>query len=217
MEKPAALLLERDANVISVAQHCLSGEVELHVVNTVELAVRVASRRPVVVAVLDATMAGLNPSDTVARLRAQKPALRILFLAEPAFDLDRRYGQLGSILRKPVTEERLADTIRNVLRLRNMSEGVERMRSSSGTYRAVRGATEAHVPPSSNAPPAPTSNLPPRPIVDASPSKEGKSRGTRLLQQPPIPREDPDSEDGPHSDPVPSQRNFSPLPFARVR
>ena len=210
MDKPAVLLLERDANVIEIAQHCLADEVELHVANTVDLATRITARRPVVVAILDATMAGLIPTDTVAKLRGQRPGLRIVFLAEPAFDLDKRYAQLGSVLRKPVTLERLADAIRNALRLRNMSDGVQRMRSSSGTYPAVR------LPDLSNGLPASPSVLP------ASPSAPPPGHSSPPPAEPPGegPTERRDSgtiERGRDGDEPPPRRSVTPRPFARVR
>jgi DNA-binding NarL/FixJ family response regulator len=227
MDKPAVLLLERDANVIDIAQKCLADEVELHVANTVELALRITVRRPVMVAVLDATMAGLIPTDTVTKLRAARPGMRIVFLAEPAFDLDRRYGTLGSVLRKPVSLERLADSIRNALRLRNMSDGVQRMRSSSGTYPAVRLPEIAPpLPPSPSAPP-PSNSVPPPPEAhgasDAAERKRESGAPERSSDGPParwrdsgvVPRDlqkalSNDDEEAP-------PRSITPRPFARIR
>ena len=138
MGKPAVLFLERDPTVIEMAQRCLVEEVELHVVNSVDLALRVATRRPIAVAVLEAAMAGAMPSELVGKLRTQCPGLRVVFLADPGYDLDRRYAQLGSQLRKPLNDERLLETVMSALRLRSMSANVELMRSSSGTYRPLR-------------------------------------------------------------------------------
>lgn len=203
MEKPAVLLLERDANVIEIAQRCLAEEVELHVANTVDLATRITARRPVAVAILDATMAGLIPTDTVAKLRGPRPGLRIVFLAEPAFDLDKRYAQLGSVLRKPVTLERLADAIRNALRLRNMSDGVQRMRSSSGTYPAVRLPEMTPAVPASPSAPPPSHSSPPSSEAAEAPSERFRDSGT-------IERRRDGDED-------PPRRSVTPRPFARVR
>ena len=138
MDRPAVLLLERDATIIDVARACFLVEnVELHVANSVDLAVRIASRRPLVVAVLDATMAGAVPGETVMKLKAFHHALRIVFLADPGVVVDRRHSQLGLVLRKPFTAERFGDTVRSALRLQSMSAGVQRMRHSSGTYASV--------------------------------------------------------------------------------
>lgn len=137
-ETPAILLLERDTDVIRVAQRVLRRDVELYVAGTVDLAVRIAERRPVVVALLDATMAGLHPMDTVTKLRAHRPGLRVMFLALPTLALDRRYGQIGPVVRKPITAERLAEAVRYVLRLQGMSTGIQRMHESSGRFQAVR-------------------------------------------------------------------------------
>ncbi len=138
MDRPAVLLLERDAAIIDVARACFLVEnVELHVANSVDLAVRIASRRPLVVAVLDATMAGAVPGETVMKLKAFHHALRIVFLADPGVVVDRRHSQLGLVLRKPFTAERFGDTVRSALRLQSMSAGVQRMRHSSGTYASV--------------------------------------------------------------------------------
>ena len=100
MDRPAVLLLERNASVIEVAQRCLPGEVELHVAKTVEMGLRIAARRAPAVVVLDTSMAGTSPADTVSRLRAHHPSLRVVFLVEPMVDVDRRYTQLGFVLRK---------------------------------------------------------------------------------------------------------------------
>lgn len=137
-DNPSVLLLERDADVIQVAQRVLRRGIDLHVANSVELAVRVAERRPLVIAVLDATMTGLNPMDTVAKLRAHRPGLRIIFLAVPSVALDRRYGQIGPVLRKPITIERFSEAVRYALRLQGMSIGIQRMHESSGSFQAVR-------------------------------------------------------------------------------
>lgn len=227
MDKPAILLLERDASVIEIAQKCLADEAELHVANTVDLAMRIAGRRPVVVAVLDATMAGLIPTDTVTRLRALRPGMRIVFLAEPAFDLDRRYGTLGSVLRKPVSTERLADAIRNALRLRNMSDGVQRMRSSSGTYPAVRLPETLPPLPSLPSTPPPAGSVPPPADLhgasDAADRKRDSGTPERSSDRPPerwrdsgvVPRELQKILAGEGEEEPP--RSVTPRPFARIR
>lgn len=209
MEKPAVLLLERNATVIEAAQRILADEVELHVANSLDLALKIAGRRPIVVAVMDATMAGASPLDTVVKLRANRPGLRVVFLAEPAFDLDRRYGQLGPVVRKPLVVERFTDVIRNALRLSSMSAGVQRMRTSSGSFPAV------HVPdpqrvlaaaPSANASASPSS--PPSPFTpsaafppETEPGDPTRESGTALKTT------------GPGGEP----RRLTPAPFAKVR
>jgi DNA-binding response OmpR family regulator len=152
-ETPTILLLERDADVIQVAERVLRREFELHVAGSVDLAVRIAERRPVIIAVLDATMTGLDPADTVASLRAHRPDLRIIFLAMPSVVLDRRYGQIGPVLRKPITAERFGEAIRYAVRFLGMSAGIQQMRKSSGTFRALRPdarPTPSEPPPSSD-------------------------------------------------------------------
>ena len=104
-DRPALLLLDRDTDVLEAARRCMRRGAELHVANTVDLAVRIAERRPVTIAVLDVTMAGMSPTDTVAKLRVHKPNLRIIFLAIASVSLNRRYGLIGPVLRKPVTPE----------------------------------------------------------------------------------------------------------------
>ena len=81
----------------------------------------------IAVAVLDAPMAGAMPSDIVGKLRNLCPGLRVVFLADPGFDLDKRYMQLGSQLRKPVNDERLLHAVMSALRLRSMTANVEMM------------------------------------------------------------------------------------------
>lgn len=162
MDKAAVLLLERNATIIDVARACFAeDDVELHVANSVDLAVRIASRRALLVAVLDATMAGSTPGETVMKLKAFHPALRIVFIADPAVNVDRRYSQLGFVLRKPFTVERFGDTVRSALRLQSMSAGVQRMRHSSGTYTAVHGVDSL-----SGGLPVPFSSTPPAGIPD---------------------------------------------------
>jgi hypothetical protein len=143
MDKAAVLLLERNATIIDIARECFAADdVELHVANSVDLAVRIAARRKLVVAVLDATMAGAVPGETVMKLKGFHHALRIVFLADPGVNIDRRHSQLGMVLRKPFTAERFGDTVRSALRLQSMSAGVQRMRHSSGTFPAI-SANEA--------------------------------------------------------------------------
>ncbi|MEZ4300149.1 MAG: hypothetical protein R3B70_34695 [Polyangiaceae bacterium] len=137
-DKTAILLLERDTEVIEIAQAHASEDTEIHVANTLDLALRIAARRPPSIAVLDAGMIGHHSVDAVFKLRALAPGIRFVFLALPALDLDRRCGQFGPVLRKPITAERFADALRYVQRLRGMSAGVARMRGSSGTFPAVR-------------------------------------------------------------------------------
>lgn len=158
-ETPAILLLERDTDVIRVAQRVLRRGVELYVAGTVDLAVRIAERRPVVIAILDATMAGLHPMDTVLKLRAHRPGLRVMFLALPTLALDRRYGQIGPVVRKPITPERLDEAVRYVLRLQGMSTGIQRMHESSGKFQAIR---LPFVPPPAAADDSPPSSRPMR-------------------------------------------------------
>lgn len=198
MDRPAVLLLERNASVIEVAQRCLPDEVELHVAKTVEMGLRIAARRAPAVVVLDTSMAGASPADTVSRLRAHHPSLRVVFLVEPAVDVDRRYTQLGFVLRKPLTAERLTDAIRTALRLQGMTVGVERMRSSSGSFRAVRmpetppggvALSPPTLPPASD--PAPASS---EPLPDSASGERPRLAG---------PGEPP--------------RSLTPPPFARVR
>src|SRR5689334_6688631 len=86
MGKPAVIVIERDPTVIDIAQRCLPEEAELHVANSVELALRIAARRPIAVVVIDAPMAGAMPSDFIGKLRAQCPGVRAVFLTDPAFD-----------------------------------------------------------------------------------------------------------------------------------
>lgn len=141
-ETPVILLLERDADSIDAAQQALRNEIELHVAPSLDLALRIAERRPVAVAVLDATLVGVTPVEVVTKLRARRPGMRIIFLAAPSIVLDRRYGQIGPVLRKPITAERLAEAVRYALRLSGMSTGIQRMRASSGTFQAVRPPAE---------------------------------------------------------------------------
>lgn len=218
MGKPAILLLERDPTVIEIAHRCLLDEAEVHVVNSVELALRVANRRPIAVAVLEAAMAGAMPSDLIGKLRTQCPGLRVVFLADSSFELDRRYAQLGTQLRKPVTDERLSHAVLSALRLRSMSANVELMRSTSGTYRPLRlppsspfGASGG-VPPvkSSSAPPPhhidddvtedmarePLRSEPPREPFRSEPPAKGPSSETRR-SLPPSSRGTPSSGSGP--------------------
>jgi CheY-like chemotaxis protein len=207
MEKPAVLLLERTATVIEVAQRCLADEVELHVANTLDLALRIAARRQLVVAVLDATMAGAAPGETVAKLRAQRPGLRIVFLAEPAFDIDRRYAQLGSVIRKPITPERLTDAVRNALRLQSMSAGVQRMRTSSGTFPAVTVAETPPVGITTARSSPPPSGLVPVTSEAAAPAEAETGEANR---------ESATADKAPNSRPGETRR-VTPPPFARVR
>jgi CheY-like chemotaxis protein len=224
MDKAAVLLLERNATIIDVARACFAeDDVELHVANSVDLAVRIASRRALLVAVLDATMAGSTPGETVMKLKAFHPALRIVFIADPAVNVDRRYSQLGFVLRKPFTVERFGDTVRSALRLQSMSAGVQRMRHSSGTYTAVHGVDSL-----SGGLPVPFSTTPPAgiPAVGSSPPpgigaghghvdlrNDDDAAGGPMLRRSrdrkaPIPREEPPSE---------PPRTVTPRPFARVR
>jgi CheY-like chemotaxis protein len=191
MEKPVILLLERDATVIDVALRNLAGEMDLHIAKTLDLALRVVARKSPAVVVLDVEMAGGTPTDIVGKLRARHPRIRIVFLAAAAFNLDRRYTQLGCVLRKPVTGDRLASAIRNALRFAEMSAGVERMHSSSnsGTFAAVRPPEE---PPGG---------------VAAGPAPEAPEPRTEAIsgEHPRVPVAHPPG------------RSFTPRAFARVR
>ena len=222
MDKPVLLLVERNASIIEIARACFrEDDLEIHVANALDLAVRIAARRNVVVAVIDATMAGSAPHETVAKLRAPHPGLRVVFLADPGLNIDRRYASLGFVLRKPFTSERFSDTVRSALRLQSMSAGVQRMRHSSGTYPAMHlsSDTPALGITGLNAT-ASASSIPPQPIVASSSEARPESippespRGARnvarpRLDRPPIPREEP-----PASEPT---RSLPPAPFARVR
>lgn len=212
MDKPALLLLEREATIIEIARECFGQEeLEIHVANSVDLAVRIAARRNVAVAVLDATMAGSAPHEIVAKLKSAHPSVRIVFMADAGMSLDRRYAPLGLVLPKPFTKERFTDTVRSALRFQSMSAGVQRMRHSSGTYPAmhlsdspplgITGLGAASNPGSS--PPAP-----PPPAETKQELDTGKIERPRL-PKPPIPREEP-----PDSEPP---RSVRPPPFARVR
>jgi len=207
MEKPAVLLLERDATLIDVAQRCLPDEIELHVAKTLEMALRVAARRPLAVVILDMPLTGAAPAETVAKLRAHQPALRVIFLAERTADVDRRHTQLGFVLRKPVTSERLADAVRAALRLQGMSTGVERMRSSSGTFRAVHlPETPARGTPVSTLSPPPSDRIP---IDEAPADRESGERPRTATPAEPPPHPATPSE--------PAKRSLTPPPFARLR
>ncbi len=224
MDKAAVLLLERNATIIDIARACFAeDDVELHVANSVELAVRIASRRALLVAVLDATMAGATPGETVMKLKAFHPALRIVFVADPAVTVDRRYSQLGFVLRKPFTAERFGDTVRSALRLQSMSAGVQRMRHSSGTYTAVHGtdSLSGGLPvPSPSTPPAgiPAVGSNPPPGIGAGHGQVDFRNDGDVATGPmvrrsrdrkaPIPREEP---------PADPPRTVTPRPFARVR
>lgn len=142
-ETPAILLLDRDTDVVSVARRVARPECELHIASTIDLALRIVERRPVAVAVLDVTMAGLQPLDTVAKLRAHRPGLRVIFLALPTLALDRKYSQLGPVLRKPLAEERFAEVLKNALRMEGMSAGIRRLRESESKLPARRSSIPA--------------------------------------------------------------------------
>lgn len=212
MDRPVMLLLERDASIIEIARACVRDEdLDIHVANSVELAVRIASRRNVVIAVLDATMAGSAPHETVAKIRASHPGVRTVFLADAGLHIDRRYAPLGFVLRKPFSAERFSDTIRSALRLQSMSANVQRMRHSSGTYPAMHVTTDT--------PPQGVAGAPTRATPSGGPPVETRSEQTATgapesprarVQRPPIPREEPDSE-------PPPPRTLTPHPFARVR
>jgi len=221
MDKPVLLLVERNASIIEIARACFrDDDLEIHVANSVDLAFRIASRRNVVVAVVDATMAGSAPHETVAKLRATHPGVRIVFLADPGLNIDRRYAPLGFVLRKPFTTERFSDTVRSALRLQSMSAGVQRMRHSSGTYPAMH--LTADTPPlgitglgASSAPPPPATSQPetippesPRAARHATTATPRAGTPRSRLERPPIPREEPENE---------PPRRTTPTPFARVR
>jgi CheY-like chemotaxis protein len=209
MNKPSVLLLERSSNVISMIRAALADTAELHVANTVELALRIAERREITVAVLDATMAGLSSGDTVGRLRTVRPAVRIVFLTEPPFDADPRLARSGHVLRKPITPERISVAVRNAMRLQSMTAGVERMRTSSGTFTAVR-------PPEIAAAPAPAQAPPQPPAAEARvPLESGEIPVGEAAREP----ADGDGHDKPEAarprGEVP--RKPTPPPFLRVR
>ncbi|MFO0590093.1 MAG: hypothetical protein U0441_21305 [Polyangiaceae bacterium] len=191
MDKAAVLLLERSASVIDVAREALAGDADLHVTNSVELALRVVPRLLPAVVVLDATMVGGSPGELVAKIRAMHPAVRIVFVSEAGDLFDRRHAQLGTLLPKPFTAERFAEVIRSALRFQSMSAGVQRMRHSSGTYRAValsEPVAQATRRASSRPPPARPPSAPPSAARTIS-EPPARPR-TRNLTPPPPPREE---------------------------
>lgn len=222
MDKPVLLLVERNASIIEIARACFrEDDLEIHVANALDLAVRIATRRNVVVAVIDATMAGSAPHETVAKLRATHPGLRVVFLADPGLNIDRRYAALGFVLRKPFTSERFSDTVRSALRLQSMSAGVQRMRHSSGTYPAMHvtsdtpalGITGLGAPATASSTPShPTATSQAETRHETIPPESprgARSTARSRLDRPPIPREEPPASEPP--------RSLTPAPFARVR
>lgn len=135
--KSAILVIDRDATTLEIVQNA-TAEMEVHVASSVDLALRIAARRPPSIAVIDALVAGPHPAEVYVKLRMVAPGMRALFLAPQNYELDRRCGQVGQVLRKPLTAKRFADALLYAQRLRNMTEGVQRMRGSSGTFPAVR-------------------------------------------------------------------------------
>lgn len=178
MGKPVVLLLERDAQAIGVAVRELGPPAEpvrsgmeegfeLHVARTAELAVRIAARRSVAVAVLDLTIAGAGLAELVQRIRQHSPSARVVLLTDFAQD---RKNALGPTLMKPLHEGRLADAVRTAVRLQQMNEGVERMRTSSGTFAAVQHEVGPSRTPSSPRFPAPIDPS------ESPPSTRGRTR-----------------------------------------
>lgn len=225
MDKAAVLLLERSASVIDVVREALAGEVDLHVTNSIDLALRVVERRRPAVVVLDTTMVGGSPGELVMKMRAAHPAVRIVFISEAGELFDRRHAQLGALLPKPFTAEKFAEVIRSAMRFQSMSAGVQRMRHQSGTYRAV----ELHEPmtqvarrASSRPPPMPATGVSSSPPPTAGPTiTEGSTRPPRArnLTPPPIPRDETNAR--PRTQPPPPMpreeppraRNLTPPPL----
>jgi DNA-binding NtrC family response regulator len=152
---PVVLVVDLDPETHLATEGALS-ETECATLGarTAEMALKHAARRPPSVLVVDAKIGGL--AFLTERLRRLSPHLHVVLLVGADHHSDAplpgtahpapRHQGPTTVLRKPVDRGRYRSTVRTVLRLTAMSEGVHRMRD------AGERASET---PSPSGPPAP--------------------------------------------------------------
>lgn len=150
-QPPAVLLLDPEpTEELSAAL----AEFALLAARTVELALRLAARRPPAVAVIDAQIGTHTPEEILTELRAINPGMRAVFLSTRQDPQESgRLTGLGALIPRPVDPERLQQAVRNAVRLHGMSAGVERLRSRTGQFSmTLPAATDPNAPPNSRSP-----------------------------------------------------------------
>jgi DNA-binding NtrC family response regulator len=134
-QTPAVLLIDADPDLHDQVAGALGSDFALLGARTVELALKVAGRRAPAVAVIDAQISTHTAEEIAAELRALSPNVRLVFLTSYHDPRETsRLTALGTLLPKPVDNERLKQAIKNAVRLQGMSAGVERLRTRTGQF-----------------------------------------------------------------------------------
>jgi DNA-binding response OmpR family regulator len=168
----SVLLIDADPELHTELAHAVHGEFSFYGAKTVELGLRIASRRPPAVVVVDAHAPGPRIEEVVAALRAVSHGVRLIFVTSHDDPDERaRLMTLGPVLPKPFEIDRLKHLVKNAVRLRGMSDDVERLRSRTGQFSLP--------PPSTRSPPSSSRRATP------PPSSQGGSEPTPPSWDPP--------------------------------
>ena len=125
---PFVLVVDTDPATHLIADQALPiGEFPHFSARSVEIALKMAERRPPSVLVVDENVAGFG--HLVDKLRALAPHLRVLVLVghAPTTDISARLARLGTVLHKPLEAARFRSMVRTVARLSAMTAGVAQM------------------------------------------------------------------------------------------
>jgi len=131
---PVVLVVDVDPETHLVTERSLPETECIHVgARSVEMALKLAERRPPSVLVVDGKIGGLT--FLAERLRRLSPHLHLLVLVAHDHTVDPaapRPPGGTSLLRKPIEAMRYRNTLRTVLRLAAMAAGVKRMHGAGG-------------------------------------------------------------------------------------
>jgi len=155
------LLVVADWELRAEADAALREEFSIEVFDASPAALERAAERTPAVVVVDANVAA--SSALVARIRASSPTLRAVFLGTGRAGEEARLFSLGVVLPRPVDGARLAQAVRNAIRLHGMSENVERLKRTTGQFATMRPDPRALGPATWSEHPAPSLGKPPAP------------------------------------------------------
>ena len=141
-ELPLILLVDADAHAADAAAAALVREGEVVIARNAAQAVRVASKRPPAVVLLDDELPDATPQVLLADLRAAVPKLRAaVFTRSRDPKHTSKLSQVGHLVRKPIDAGALRTAVKALLRLHNMAAGVARMKTGEVPRDSVRRTT----------------------------------------------------------------------------
>jgi DNA-binding NtrC family response regulator len=138
------IVVDRESAVHEVVAKAVGAECAVLGATGAELALKLAERRAPAIALIEASSNEDDGVTLVASLRERSPHMQAIFVCAKDVGTPPRLAALGAILHKPIDPTQLRAVVLECLKLRDISEGVDRLhapgpggRSSSDMRRSA--------------------------------------------------------------------------------